>query len=1033
LSIDYKSIIDENVRLSKHASSHVALQYLLNELLRKLFDVTLEDIVIGSESNVSSKVMGVRGKTDLLYHNLIFEVKFDIEKEINDAETQLHKYFQSLYEENSKLKNVGIVTNCLTFIQYVPIIENDAVKGIKRLSLINLEENDYKDIILWLDAILFSKINIIPNANDLKYRYGIESITYHYILNEMEKGWNKLKNKDANKIKLDLWQKHMEIVYGEKPSYMVFLEQTYLVTLVKLIVYLKISKTKNFNKLNILEVLNGEYFKSFGLSNISEEGYYSWITNKDCFEDIQPYIMALLKEISFYNLEDINEDLFKELYQEIVKKADRHRVGEYYTPEWLSKLTLEETLKCFKEDFPKKVPSILDPACGSGTFLTNYVHILEKELSSQSPLERLIIILNKVVGADINPLAVYIARANYVFALGDLLSYKEDMISIPIYLSDTFRLYNFENSSSNEIYKLDAADKNLQIPKTVLNDPDKYKQLIKEYEKIVITYIQENRDRDICLKIFDKNKSSFTNEEWETIIKTLNILFDLIDENKNSVWIFILSNTLAPIHFTLNKFDIIIGNPPWISMRYIENLDYQNYIKQRVLKYKLIDSKDIQLFANMEMATVFFNNCIENYLVENSYIGFVMPRSIITGALQHVNFKFFNNPQSKLLKILDFEDITPLFNVPSCTIINKNNNTTLYPVPLFKYSGKLPNKNMSLDDAIKYINITNETYSPPDFTGPKSVYYNLFRMGARLAPRPFFLIGFDAHSEFGLNPKIPKIISTDESVKSAKGEWSKVKINGSIESKYIFSTFLSRDILPFGFKEFRAVVLPLINENNELKLLNEVELYNRGDINAAKWFESVEKYWTDYSSEKSKSNFPSIIDRINYQSLLTSQDISKKYIILYASAGKYMVSVVIDRTNKVEFKIGNTIIKSSEFIAESDTWFFATNIQEEAHYLCSILNCNLLNEKVRPLQTKGLYGERHIHRRPLTFNIPKFDSSNNEHVRLAEISKNLHSIIRKVSPNIKEKSITGPRLKIKKIIIRDLNEIDDIVKKLLEF
>jgi hypothetical protein len=50
------------------------------------------------------------------------------------------------------------------------------------------------------------------------------------------------------------------------------------------------------------------------------------------------------------SLEDINEDLFKELYQEIVKKADRHRVGEYYTPEWLSKLTLEETLKCFKED-----------------------------------------------------------------------------------------------------------------------------------------------------------------------------------------------------------------------------------------------------------------------------------------------------------------------------------------------------------------------------------------------------------------------------------------------------------------------------------------------------------------------------------------------------------------------------------------------------------------------------------------------------------------------------------------------------------
>lgn len=57
-------------------------------------------------------------------------------------------------------------------------------------------------------------------------------------------------------------------------------------------------------------------------------------------------------------------DLLKKLYQYLVPKEVRHRLGEYYTPDWLAELLLNEvgydgnTLKRF-----------LDPACGSGTFL----------------------------------------------------------------------------------------------------------------------------------------------------------------------------------------------------------------------------------------------------------------------------------------------------------------------------------------------------------------------------------------------------------------------------------------------------------------------------------------------------------------------------------------------------------------------------------------------------------------------------------------------------------------------------------------
>ncbi len=63
---------------------------------------------------------------------------------------------------------------------------------------------------------------------------------------------------------------------------------------------------------------------------------------------------------------------------------------------------------------------MLDPACGSGTFL--YFAVLEKRAQLGDSPDTLRHILQSVCGADIHPLAVLIARTNYLLALGDLLT-----------------------------------------------------------------------------------------------------------------------------------------------------------------------------------------------------------------------------------------------------------------------------------------------------------------------------------------------------------------------------------------------------------------------------------------------------------------------------------------------------------------------------------------------------------------------------------------------------------------------------------
>jgi len=82
----------------------------------------------------------------------------------------------------------------------------------------------------------------------------------------------------------------------------------------------------------------------------------------------------------------------------------------------------------------------------------------------------------------------------------------------------------------------------------------------------------------------------------------------------------------------------------------------------------------------MEAATLFFCRSSDLYLKNEGLIAFVMPRSVLTGAFHHVNFKKFEKPKMKLLKIFDLEEVSPLFKVPSCVLIAVKGGETKYPI-----------------------------------------------------------------------------------------------------------------------------------------------------------------------------------------------------------------------------------------------------------------------------------------------------------------------------------------------------------------
>ena len=122
--------------------------------------------------------------------------------------------------------------------------------------------------------------------------------------------------------------------------------------------------------------------------------------------------------------------MFESLYQQLFPRALRHALGEYYTPDWLTRHVLDQV--GYQGDGQGR---LLDPACGSGGFLVAAIRRLRAtgqgcdELSCRQIIER-------VVGLDLNPLAVATARANYLLAIADLLPDAAGL-EIPVYLCDS--------------------------------------------------------------------------------------------------------------------------------------------------------------------------------------------------------------------------------------------------------------------------------------------------------------------------------------------------------------------------------------------------------------------------------------------------------------------------------------------------------------------------------------------------------------------------------------------------------------------
>jgi hypothetical protein len=411
-----------------------------------------------------------------------------------------------------------------------------------------------------------------------------------------------------------------------------FCRHTYLATLAKLMVWKRFSdKNGSLTDTVIISILEGRFFRDIGIENFLEEDFFSWLARNGA-KEVAIKITTLLKSLlNNYWLKDISEDVLKSLYQELVDPQTSHDLGEFYTPDWLDDRMVKKLIAQNPEG------SFIDPSGGSGTFL--YLVIREKRKRLGNSPKTLKHICNSVVGIDIHPLAVIIAKTNYLLALGDLLTKRNGKINLPVYLANSIRLPERDVETTfwrkTPSYKIDIEKKVIHLPgKLIGEDIGRYDSGIESARD----FARDNAGKSVTEAQFQSFLSAqYLNLSKDPdIVKALfyvaEILKEFIEAKRDTIQAFVLKNTYKPI-FLKDKFDFVIGNPHWLAFRYAEP-EYQRFLKNKITEYYHLLSGRGHLITHMELGTLFFLATAELYLKEGGIIAFVLPRNIFS-ADQH--------------------------------------------------------------------------------------------------------------------------------------------------------------------------------------------------------------------------------------------------------------------------------------------------------------------------------------------------------------------------------------------------------------
>ena len=1061
---EYRTIhINEYLRKVKSANKELTKKEAFKDLLNRLYAGDKEIVKIidaisaGAERtivNIPRKDKYHKGSADTLYNKIIIEFENDLKVSLKHAKEQLAGYLLGQFHSGEGYNFTLIASDFINWKVFAPDISQlDKLEHLREDELILnevtsasfvLTESNAEDFYYWIDRFLFKEEKQKATLKRMEEAFGYQSHVFIESYREMISHFSDVKKYGEVQVSYEQWKKFLSIAYGSfDASESNFLIHTYLSIFSKMLAYTIVSNDDYINDEEMRGIIEGSIFHRYNIRNFVDNDFFHWVKSERSFKALKKVFRLLSQQISTFDFNDIEEDILKGVYQELIDLDTRHALGEYYTPDWLCERIVNEF------DF-KPNKKILDPACGSGSFLRAAIHRIKK-LHSQVSAEQL---NENIFGIDIHPLSVQIAKTTILLALGKDIVKSKKPVHINIILANTLLAPEGVESLFGKDFKLKIDEEEFLLNTQVLEEIDLFDEGLEVCEELAEqTLHRKPEDEESFESILRKKfpKKGFNGNITGGFYKIYLGLKKVKEAGRDSIWKFILQNIYKP-YFLKGKFDYVIGNPPWFTYSSVKNEEYQDILNELAVMYDVQPEKKAN-FPHLEIAAIFLAHCSNYFLKGTGKIAFVLPRSFFS-ADHHDNTRSGRAKGFRLTNIWDLKDVSPLFRVPSGvlfaekTVVKRSLPASGLVGKIF--SGTVPSHNCNWKEAEE--NLKEESVKwyytrqgkASAFSNRKgktqtnvNPYKKLFKQGATIVPRTFYFVELNQEIPPDFEDRIINVKTPDAIVREAKKPWN-TPFQGQIESKYLFCTALSKSILPFALYKPDLITLPISiqykksEKKSEIKLLSHVEIRRNGDLKASRWFQDKENIWELLKTAKSKKM--SNLDRLNFQRGLTEQNLESKYLVLYNSSAKDANALVVNRKALPVPQPFNKL----QFIVESVTYVYYTNNASEAYYLTAILNSSLPNFMMKDYQAKGLFGARHVHKKILDIYFPKFNENNAIHLRLADLAKEAHHKAEKylkANPPQQELSaihLGRLRVTIKKHLADEMKEIDRLVKKIIQ-
>lgn len=463
------------------------------------------------------------------------------------------------------------------------------------------------------------------------------------------------------------------------------------------------------------ELEDGGIFRHLGVTNFLEGDLFAWYLAAwgPGVEGVARRVAGRLLEYNPGSLRDSPanaRDLLKRLYHELFPRQVRHDLGEYYTPDWLAELTLD---RAGYDGDPRK--RLLDPACGSGTFLVlalaRITKWLERNFESAPDAGRVAeLARDNLIGFDLNPLAVLAARTNFLVQFYDQFDYRGPL-ELPIYLCDSVLTPSEHRTPWQPGLDRDAplrvptsADLFL-VPRDVVRSRDvlgTYCNLLSRYAPVgsgfdVADFVQACRDDGLPID----DQSVPDHERLFRAIRTLD------QQRRNGVWARFIKNAFAPVFLREQPVDFVIGNPPWINweslpgtMEGVGSGDYRQQIADVFRHYGLFTLSGTRARlggGKKDLCMLFVYAAVDHYLKDRGTLAFVITQSVFKTQLAAEGFRRLDyrrevaadgKPDIVHLQVKSVDDLSAFQpfegarNRTAVLVLRKNRSRrTKYPLP----------------------------------------------------------------------------------------------------------------------------------------------------------------------------------------------------------------------------------------------------------------------------------------------------------------------------------------------------------------